>query len=139
MSEICPISSPADFEVRVNYPPTTSPLCADLDNLMLKCHEPDWDGGGAEAITPEAYGIAQQFVRSLPTGIPQPTLSADPDGCVTFEWQISPRRLVLVSVHPGYRIDYAAIFGSAKSCGSEPFFDTFPTGLSDLVRRVYQI
>ena len=105
---------------------------------MLDCHKPAWDGYGAEAVSLEAYRLAKFFIQSLPAGIPRPLLSADPDGCVTFEWQVSPRRLVLVSVHPDYRIDYAALFGGAKGYGTEPFFDKFPTGLSDLVRRVYQ-
>ena len=105
---------------------------------MLDCHQPDWDGYGAEAISVEAYELAQRFIRSLPAGIPHPLLSADSDGCVTFEWQVAPRRLVLVSVRPDYRIDYAALFGSAESHGTEPFFDKFPARLSDLVRGVYQ-
>ena len=113
-------------------------LCADLDNVMLDCHKPGWDGYGAEAVSPEAYRLAQRFIDSLPSGVPRPTVSADSGGCVTFEWQVSPRRLVLASVRPDYRIDYAALFGSATSHGTEPFFDKFPTGLRDLVRRVYQ-
>ncbi len=113
-------------------------LQADLEEVMLDCHHPGWDGYDARAVSVEAYQLAQRFVRALPAGIQRPSISADPDGCVTFEWQVSPRRLVLVSVHPDYRIDYAALFGSAKSHGTEPFFDKFPTGLRDLVRRVYQ-
>ena len=115
-------------------------LCADLDNVMIDCHEPGWDGYGAEAVSVEAYDLAKRFIKSLPPRVPHPTLSADPDGCVTFEWQESPRRLVLVSVHPDYRIDYAARFGDAKDCdyGTKPFFDKLPTGLCDLVRRVFQ-
>ena len=113
-------------------------LAADLDNVMLDCHKPGWDGYGAEAISLEAYWLAQRFIHRLPAGIPRPALSADPDGCVTFEWQVSPRRLLLVSVHPDYRIDYAALFGSAKNYGTEPFFDRLPTGLFDLIRRVYR-
>lgn len=114
-------------------------LCADLDNVMIDCHEPGWDGYGAEPVSVEAYNLARRFIKSLPAGIPHPSLSADPDGCVTFEWQVSPRRLVLASVHPDYRIDYAARFGSEKDCdyGTKPFFDKLPTGLCDLVRRVY--
>lgn len=112
-------------------------LDADLNNLMHDCQEAGWDGYGAEAITTEAYFRARRFIESLPAGIPIPALSADPEGCVTFEWQVSPRRLLLVSVHPDYRIDYAALFGSAKSYGTEPFFDKFPAILGDLVRRVY--
>lgn len=115
-------------------------LRADLDNVFLDCLKPGWDGYGAAAVSPDAYRLAQSFIHSLPTGIPRPMLSADPDGCVTFEWAVSPRRLVLVSVHPDYRIDYATIFGSAKDsdCGTKPFFDKLPASLCDLIRRVYQ-
>ena len=134
------VALPDYVEVAAAYPGTgaIAQLCAELDNVMLDCHKPGWDGYGAEAISLEAYRLAQRFIHSLPVGIPRPSLSADPDGCVTFEWQVSPRRLVVVSVHPDYRIDYAALFGSAKSYGTEPFFDKFPTGFCDLIRRVYQ-
>lgn len=134
------VELPVYAEVATTFPGSsvTAQLSANLDNVMLDCHKPGWDGYGAEAISLEAYRRAQLFIQSLPPGIPPPSLSADPDGCVTFEWQVSPRRLVLVSVHPDYRIDYAALFGSAKSYGTEPFFDRFPTRLCDLVRRVYQ-
>ena len=117
----------------------TAQLYSELDSLMIDYHQPGWDGYGAEAISPDAYRIAQRFIRSLPAGIPRPSLSADPDGCVTFSWRVSPRRLVLASVHPDYRIDYAALFGSAQNYGTEPFFDKFPTTLCDIVRRVYQV
>ncbi len=115
-------------------------LCVDLDNVILDCHKPGWDGYGAKAVSVEAYDLAKRFIQSLPAGIPRPFLSADPDGCVTFEWQASARRLLLVSVHPDYRVDYAARFGSEKDCdyGTKPFFDKLPPGLCDLVRRVYQ-
>lgn len=133
---------PAYAEVAAASPGsgTIPQLCAELDNVMLDCHKPGWDGYGADGISLEAYRLAQSFIHSLPAGIPRPSLAADPDGCVTFEWQVSPRRLLLVSVHPNYRIDYAAIFGSRKDCdyGTKPFFDKFPPGLFDFVRRVYQ-
>ena len=114
-------------------------LRADLDNVLIDCHEPGWDGYGAEAVSFEAYNLARRFIESLPRGIPHPLLSADPNGCVTFEWQVSHRRLVIVSVHPDYRVDYAARFGSDKDrdYGTKPFFDKLPTGLTELVRRVY--
>lgn len=136
------VALPSYAEVAAAFPGTDAgvQLSAELDNVMLDCHKPGWDGYGAEAVSPDAYRLAKRFIQSLPTGIPRPSISADPDGCVTFEWQVSSRRLVLVSVHADYRIDYAAIFGSQKDSdyGTKPFFDKFPTRLSELVRRVYQ-
>ena len=135
------VALPAYAEVAAASPGSSAvtQLCADLDNVMLDCHQAGWDGYGAEAVSLEAYQLAKRFVHSLPAGMPRPLLSADPDGCVTFEWRVSPRRLVLVSVHPDYRIDYAALFGSAESHNTEPFFDKFPARLRDLVRGVYQV
>jgi hypothetical protein len=136
------VAAPAYAEVAGASPGSSefAQLCSDLDNVMIDCHKPRWDGYGASAISIESYELAKRFIKSLPPGIPRPTVSADPDGCVTFEWQASPRRLVLVSVHPDYRIDYAARFGSAhdRDFGTKPFFDKLPHGLSDVVRRVFQ-
>ncbi len=113
-------------------------LCSDLDNVMIDCHAAGWDGYGADAVSVEAYELAQRFIRSLPAGIPLPTISADSDGCVTFEWHVSPRRMLLVSVRPDYRIDFAGLFGGAEIYGTSPFFDRLPAGICDFVGRVYQ-
>jgi hypothetical protein len=117
---------------------TTAQLISELDNLMMDCCQPDWDGHGAKAVSPEAYRIAQSLIRSLPVGFHRPLLSADPDGCVTFKWRTLPRRIVMVSVHPDYRIDFAALFGNETHDGTKPFFDKLPEVICDLVRRVYQ-
>ena len=135
------VSLPDYAEVAAGTPGSgvASQLFGELADVMIDCHQSGWDGHGAEAITPEAYEIAYRFIRSLPAGIPRPTISANPDGCFTFEWHVSPRRLVLASVHPNFRVDYAALFGTSKNYGSEAFFDSFPTGICDLVRRLYQV
>lgn len=125
-------------EVEPAYPASApaAALQADLENLRLECAHPGWDGYGAEPIGTDAYQAADRFIRSLPLGIPLPELSADPDGCVTFEWRKSPRRTLLVSVRPGYALDYAALIGTAKTHGSEPFFGELPEMLKTLIRRV---
>ena len=97
-------------------------LLDELNDLMLECRVAGWDGHGAAAVDLYAYTAAKRFIESLPAGFPLPSLSADPDGCVTFEWWKSPRRVLLVSVHPNFQLDYAALLGAAKHYGSEPFF-----------------
>lgn len=103
---------------------------------MLECQHAGWDGYGAEAVSVDAYRSAERFIRSLPAGVEPPQISADPTGCVTFEWRRSPRRTLLVSVRPGFGLDYAALIGTAKAHGSEPFFDEVPETLIMLIRRV---
>ena len=112
-------------------------LRGELNELMLDCQVTGWDGYGAEAVSIEAYAAAQRFIRSLPAGFPTPELAADPDGCVNFDWHVSPRRTLVVSVHPDFRLDFAALIGTAKIYGSEPFFASeLPASVRDLVRRV---
>ena len=112
-------------------------LFAELNDVMLDCCSDDWDGYGAKAVSIHAFAAARRFLESLPAGFPIPSISADPEGCVTFEWRKSPRRVLLVSVHPNFQVDYAAIFGTAKQYGSEPFFTEVPESLKSIVRRVF--
>ena len=111
-------------------------LFSELNELMLDCCRPGWDGYGAEAVSTEAYRAAERFIRSLPIGIPCPEIGADPDGCVSFEWRKSARRTVMVSVRTSNGLDYAALIGSAKFHGDEPFFGTVSETLQSLIRRV---
>lgn len=118
--------------------PAASGLSGELADLILECGKPGWDGYGAEAVGMRAYEAAKRFIESLPSGFPAPSLSADTDGCVTFEWRVSSRRVLLVSVHPEFRVDYAAIFGPAKQYGSEPFLgEQLPEAVQTLVQRVF--
>jgi hypothetical protein len=87
-------------------------------------------------VSNEAYQAAQHFIKRLSLGLPQPELSADPDGCITFEWRSSPRNTLLVSVRPDGGVDYAALVGSAKVHGIEPSFVEFPEILKTLILRV---
>jgi hypothetical protein len=115
-------------------------LQSELNGLVEECSSEDWDGHGASRISPNAYDAAKRFIQGLPGNIERPILAADPDGCVTFEWSLSPKRMVWVSVHPDYRIDYAAIFGSEKLQGTAPFFDTaIPRVVQNLTRRVFHV
>lgn len=112
-------------------------LQSELNNVVVECHNENWDGHGAAPVSAEAYEAAQRFISTLQPGIPQPSISADPDGCITFEWSTSSRNVLLVSVHPDYRLDFAAKFGTSQIYGSAPFFDQLSDSVEDLVRSVF--
>ena len=88
-------------------------------------------------MSEEAYTAAQRFILSLPPGMRTPELSPDPDGCVMFEWHAAPNRTLAVSVRPDFRVDFAALLGTARIHGSEPFFSELPQSVRDLVRRIH--
>jgi hypothetical protein len=130
---------PSYAEVSFESPGGHQRLAQELGQLFAECQASGWDGHGAAAVNHQAYVAAWRFIQSLPYGFPDPTLAADPEGCVTFEWYVSPRKLVLVSVHPDYRIDYATMIGDARSHGTEPFFNVLPDKVVELVRRICKV
>jgi hypothetical protein len=99
--------------------------------------QPDWDGYGAELVTDEAYRRAYRFAESFPFGTPAPSVSAEPDGQLAFEWHVTPYRTLSVSVSPDGDLHYSALLGPNKAYGTEVFFGEMPRAILDLIRRVY--
>lgn len=104
--------------------------------VARECRSANWDGYGALAIAPEAFTHACRFLGALPLGIFAPTVGAEPDGHVTFEWHRSSRRTLSVSVSPEGDLHYAALLGPSKAYGTEPFFGETPPRILDLIRQV---
>jgi hypothetical protein len=96
-----------------------------------------WDGYGARPVTNDAYYFAQVFLSFLPNSIPAPTIGAEPDGQITFEWYRSERRTLSVSISPEGDVHYAALLGPNKTFGTEVFFGEMPKVVLDLISRVY--
>ena len=113
-------------------------LFDDLEELADECGEADWDGYGAAAISREAINGADGFLRSLPAIAHRPTLGAEPDGQVTFEWHTSPKRTLSVSVGQDGMLHYSALIGSSRYFGTEPFLGDCPNVILQLVQRVRQ-
>ena len=112
-------------------------LRSKLADLMVECAHEGWDGYGASPATEEARDAAFRFIAALPDGFMMPDISADPDGCFTFEWHRSPRRAVLVSVHPDYHVDFSALIGSSRAFGDAPIFDELPRRLVSQIEELY--
>ena len=108
----------------------------ELLKTFEECSEPNWDGYRAEAVRKETYHLAHQFLAALPLGAPAPSTGAEPDGHLTFEWYGSPQRTLSVSVSPDGDLHYAALVGSAKAWGTEPFFGEIPKVIDTLIRRL---
>jgi hypothetical protein len=104
--------------------------------VARECRTPNWDGYGASSIASQTFTHACRFLSALPLGIPAPSVGAEPDGHVTFEWYRSPRWVLSVSVSPEGDLHYAALLGSSKVYGSEPFFGETPSRILELIRQV---
>jgi hypothetical protein len=97
----------------------------------------NWDGYGADAVPYEAYLSACLFLDALPLGTPAPTIGAEPDGDITFEWYHSTRRVLSVSISANCELNYAALLpGPRKATGTEQFVGDVPASILNLISDV---
>jgi hypothetical protein len=108
----------------------------DLIKVAEECSYANWDGHGADPITNETFWQAYHFLSALPLGFPIPSVGAEPDGQLTFEWHRSARRTLSISVSPEGDLHYAALIGASKAYGTEPFSEAVPKIIADLINRV---
>ena len=111
----------------------------DLIKVAEECRSANWDGYGAAPITNETFWQAYHFLSALPFGFPTPSVGAEPDGHLTFEWHRSSRRTLSISISPEGELHYAALLGSSKAYGTEPFSGTVPKIILDLINRVCSV
>jgi len=98
---------------------------------------PNWDGYGAEAVSYDTYLAAFAFLEALPLGSPAPSVGAEPDGDITFEWYHSPRQVLSVSVGCDSELNYAAILpGPRRASGKEQFVGDVPQAILGLISDV---
>lgn len=64
----------------------TAETTARLKALYRECRLPNWDGYGAEPITPDTLELARQFCDALPEDVLEPEVCAEPDGGISLEW-----------------------------------------------------
>lgn len=111
----------------------------ELHGVAEECGLPNWDGYGAAPVNSETLRQAYRFLAALPLGTTAPSVGAEPDGQITFEWYHSVRRTLSVSISPEGELHYAALLGPSKAYGSEPFFGEVPQVILDLIRRVVSV
>lgn len=111
----------------------------DLYQIFEDCRRANWDGYGAVPVSPQTLQLAYELLEALPLGTPGPSLGAEPDGQVTFEWYQGPRRTLSVSISPEGELHYAALLGLKKAYGTEPFFGETPNDILELIYRVTSV
>ncbi|HEV2211222.1 MAG TPA: hypothetical protein VG167_20865 [Verrucomicrobiae bacterium] len=114
-------------------------LFAELLGVAEGANTPGWDGYGAEAVTAATYRNAFRFIEALPLGTRAPSISAEPDGQIAFEWYVSPHRTLSVSISPEGDLHYSALLGPNKAFGTEVFLGEMPKSVLELVGRVHAV
>lgn len=109
----------------------------ELLSVGQECAQPNWDGYGADPVLAETVGQAWAFVKALPLGFPRPSVGAEADGHLTLEWYRNPHRVLSVSISPDKMLYYAAMLGSSKRSGTEPFYGEAPEDILQIIGRVH--
>ncbi len=109
---------------------------SDLFDVARETRESGWDGYEALPVSLCAYRLAAAFLRSIPFGVPVPTIGAEPDGHIAIEWYRSPRRTLSVSVAPDGQLHYSALLGQATAYGTETFVGAVPDRILRLIEKV---
>ena len=113
-----------------------SVLRGDLPAVWEECNMPNWDGYDALPVEESTFRNACRFLEFLPFGLPKPSVGAEPDGHITFEWYQSVRRLLSVSISPDAKLHYAALLGLKRAYGTEVYYQEVPEVILNLIRQV---
>ena len=112
-----------------------------IDETADECRVDNWDSYGAQAVRSGALSQARRFARVLPPEFPPPDVGVDPDGEVSFEWDLAPRQVLSVSISQEGRLSFAALFGEERIHGTEYLRATVPPfilmSLKRLLRTVH--
>jgi hypothetical protein len=111
-------------------------LRQELARVYEEAQAPGWDGYGAVPVGEGTMASAGEFVNSLPFSLEMPTVTADPDGQISFEWYRSPSRLVSVSVSANGELNFAATIGREQDCGNRVFCGVLPKRIAQLIEEV---
>lgn len=107
-----------------------------LLDICLEAAAPGWDGNGAQCLESDAPNTAYSFINAIPSNVPMPEVGADPDGEISLDWYVGPRRQFSISLGKRSVLSYAGLFGSDKVAGSERFQGAIPRNLLDYIKRV---
>lgn len=104
--------------------------------IAEECNEANWDGHGSEPVIDETFKVAYRFVEALPLGTPAPSVGVEADGHLTLEWYQNPDRVLSVSIAPDGMTYFAALLGSSRRSGTEPFYGEVSEDILKIIRRL---
>jgi hypothetical protein len=104
--------------------------------ILEECSEPNWDGYGAEPVSPISVIRAAHFCALLPKGIPQPDVVPETDGMATLEWNTKLGDLS-ISFTDGEDIHFAGMYAKERPfSGTAQFTTKIPAEILTLTERI---
>lgn len=109
-----------------------------LEMVCAEASESNWDGYGGRAVDLSTYDRARVFLALLPRTIPDPDITVDPDGEVSFRWQGAHGEAFSVSIAGSGRLSYAALFAPTDdNYGTIQFANAIPAPVEGNLARLF--
>lgn len=113
-----------------------SQFADEFASTVKECRIEGWDGYGAMPVNNATISTAWRFAQIIPLGICRPSIGAEADGHITFEWYSKPDRTLSVSVDSFGNLHYSALLGPACHYGTESFVGLVPFTILELIYQV---
>ena len=122
----------------IGYPERQS-LKKNVGKLTELAGNENWDGEGAPPLEQATIEMAQKLVDAFPPSaiVHQPDVSATPHGEVDFDWVLSKKTMLTVSVCPSGEIAFAGIFENSQLDGKEPWVGGLPYFVEMCLNRLH--
>jgi hypothetical protein len=105
-----------------------------LEAALAQAWEVDAD------VEPATHEYARSFLNSLPLHQRQAVdIQIDPSGEVMFEWAVTPRWILTLTINERGRIAYSGIYGSSRTRGMESFEGAVPSAIALAIARLRHI
>ncbi|MBI2923281.1 MAG: hypothetical protein HYY18_19670 [Planctomycetes bacterium] len=114
-----------------------SRLLKSWNEAIVGALAPGWDGYEGSSVSLPSALASLDFLRLLPSEVPAPEISIDPDGELAFDWQASADTVFSVSVGGNGRLSYAGKFGANKTHGTEQLTPELPDPIRSGLRRLF--
>jgi hypothetical protein len=124
-------------EQRPSENPRCDMLSEELDEIYEDCSRRNWDGYDAKPVTRRILGTVKSFLNALPTKIPNPELSADPDGEISLDWCVAPKRIFYVSIGKAGVLTYAVLDGDRIAKGVDLLEEEIPNQINSLLNNFF--
>jgi hypothetical protein len=108
-----------------------------LLDLVNETREVGWDGGDAAPVREETIAQVWALLSALPSQVPMPEVSAEPDGDVALDWIKDRERQVSISVRHNGELNFAGMFGGGRKVhGSDVFSGKMPPMVLSAIEQV---
>jgi hypothetical protein len=108
-----------------------------LNEIYKECSVANWDGYQAVPVKKSLRKTVERFLDALPSTIPDPEISVDPDGEISLDWCSAPDKMFSISLGSKGRLSYAGLNGEKRSHGIEFFQKDIPVSLIVQLREFY--